>query len=258
MCRYKNLVLVAGGAGVTPFLAVIQDLLKRHHLLQDHLPTNVHLIWCTRRREELTTLKTIKPADIYPNYTYRGTLNLTIQAYITGDPIAGEILPTEPTGTEEPYPTTPTFPDSPQKEGNKRRNGMTTVNSVQNLWMIALIVASMTGFVLMHALLYNYVSSPKFLKKGEKFSTAEESVLHFVSLFVGIVVCGGSVIFFWIASTRAGRGRELQGVKMEQLRDVEGNGVSDLLESCVVTEGKRPRFAGWRFNRFSSFNDFVF
>lgn len=51
--------------------------------------------------------------------------------------------------------------------------------------VIALIVASMTGFVLMHALFYNYVSSPKFVSKGERFSTALETVLHLVC-----IVCG--------------------------------------------------------------------
>lgn len=143
------------------------------------------------------------------------------------------------------------FRDSPQKDGKIRDHGMSTVNSFQNVWMMALIVASMTGFVLMHALLYNYVSSPKFLKKGEKFPTAEEGVLHLVSLFVGIVICGGSVIFFWIA--RAGKlaggpaatGNGLQEpVKIVHLRDLEGNNESDLLDSCVVTEGARPQFEG--------------
>lgn len=242
--RYKNLILVAGGAGVTPFLAIIQDLLKRHQLLQDGVPTNVQLVWCVRRKAELTTLKTIKPAPIYPGYSYNGTskagsLNLTIQAYVTGEAIAGEILPTETRTT-----TTHAFPDSSQK-GGKNYNGISTVNSFQNLWMIALIVASMTGFVLTHALLYNYVSSPKFLKKGEQFPTAEEGVLHFVSLFVGIVICGGSVIFFWINSTRnSGKGTSDNDGNMTQLRDLEGNDVSDLLDNCIVTEGKRPQFEG--------------
>lgn len=241
MNRYKNLVLVAGGAGITPFLAMVRDLLKRHQLLQDGLPTDVQLVWCVRRRSELATLKTIKPGQIYPGYsaTKTGSLNLTIKAYVTGDEaIAGESV-------EQFTPTihAAPLPDSPQKGEQPSRNGMQTVNSSQNLWMIALIVASCIGFVLMHALLYNYVSSPKFLKKGEKFPTAEEGVLHFVALFVGIVICGGSVIFFWIASTRSGKGSS-SGLEPTQMRDLEGNDESDLLDHTSVTEGKRPQFQG--------------
>ena len=113
--------------------------------------------------------------------------------------------------------------------------------------MIALIVASLTGFVLMHALIYNYVTSPKFLSKGEKLSTAKEGVLHLVCLFVGIVLCGGAVLFFWGSSVNRARSAPSYGQeanKMGQLRDVEGNGASDLLDSCIVSEGSRPRFEG--------------
>lgn len=244
--RYKNLVLVAGGAGVTPFLAIIQDLLKRHELQQEGLPTNIHLIWCVRRRSELATLRTIKPSQIYPRFAYKqdganGGLTLNVQAFVTGEAMAGELPPTE-TQTLE-FSAADQFPDSPQK-GEVGR-GISVVNSHQNLWMIALIVTSLTGFVLMHALIYNYVTSPKFLSKGEKLSTAKESVLHLACLFVGIVLCGGAVLFFWDSSVNRARSASSYGQeanKMGQLRDVEGNGASDLLDSCIVSEGSRPRF----------------
>lgn len=252
--RYKNLVLVAGGAGVTPFLSIIQDLLKRHQLQQSGLPTNVHLIWCVRRSTELATLKTIKPSQIFPEYSCKGTgstLNLNVHAYVTGSADAGDMLPTETQMVDVPSATKPYVPDSPQKGDHQSASkGMSALNSYHNLWMIALILASCTGFVLMHALFYHYVSNPKLLKKGEKFPTAEEGLLHLVSLFVGIVICGGSVIFFWIASMRfekngAGGASGLKEVNMGQIADIEGNGASDdLLDSCVVTEGVRPQFEG--------------
>ncbi|KAG0577508.1 hypothetical protein KC19_5G161700 [Ceratodon purpureus] len=245
--RYKNLVLVAGGAGVTPFIAIIQDLLKRYELQHDGLPENIHLIWCVRRRSELATLRTVKPSQIYSRYLYQGAgkggLTLNLQAFVTGEAIAGDLQPTETRMLEL---SATQFLESPQKGDVATQRGMSAVNSYQNLWMIALIVASMTGFVLMHALFYNYVSSPKFLSKGEKFSTALESILHLVCLFVGIVLCGGTVILFWISSGNRAQSAPSydQETKAGQLNDVEGNDESDLLDSCVVSEGSRPQFEG--------------
>lgn len=243
--RYRNLILVAGGAGVTPYLAIIHDLLKRYQLQQDGLPTNVRLIWCVRRRSELATLRTIKPSQIHPRYGYQQSkgLALNIQAYVTGEAEIGgqdEVPMEEMSGAQN---RSLGANDSPQN-GVSSHKGMSTINSYQNLWMIALILASMTGFVLMSALFYNYVTAPKLQPPGKYYNTAKETVLHFISLFVGIVICGGTIIFFWIWSESRSRGTSGSYKQESKVADLEGNDESTLLDTCIVTEGCRPQFQG--------------
>jgi predicted ferric reductase len=232
--RYRNLMLVAGGAGITPFMAIVQDILKRHSKNQEGLPTTVNLIWCVRSRGELATLNTIKPGELLGyDQSKQSNFRLNVHAYVTGEAKA-ELPMVDMSKTElimSGY-------ESPQK-GDSKRRGISTINSFQNLWMIALILASMTGFVLMSALIYHYVTNPKFLAKGERYNTSVETILHFFSLFVGIVVCGGSVIFFWMASSYSGAQSEPENTKMA---DLEGNDESTLLDSTVITEGSRPKF----------------
>lgn len=76
--RYENLILVAGGIGISPFLAILSDIL--HHVKNGMpcLPRNVLLVWAVKTSDELPLLKTV---DMDPAFS--NTLNLEIQAYVT-------------------------------------------------------------------------------------------------------------------------------------------------------------------------------
>ena len=234
---------------MTPYLAIIRDLLKRHELQQEGLPTNVQLIWCVRRRSELATLRTIIPSHIHPSYGYHPSkgLTLNVQGYVTKEAETGgqdEVPMMEMSGTEVRNLGSN---ESPQNAVSNHK-GISTINSYQNLWMIALIMASATGFVLMSALFYNYVTAPKLQPTGKYYNSAMESLLHFVSLFVGIVICGGTVIVVWISSNSR-RFRRTSGslnvcAQESTIADLEGIDESTLLDSCIVTEGSRPQFQG--------------
>lgn len=245
--RYRNLILVAGGAGVTPFMAIVEDLLKRHSLQQEGLPTNAQLIWCVRGKAELATLGTIKPGQIYPGYGHQQSksFKLALRAYVTGEPKVGGMAESPPVQMSGAEIHVVTGNERPQK-GAANRNGISTINSYQNLWMIALILATTTGFVLISALFYHYVTDPRLQPTGKTFNTSVETILHFVSLFVAIVICGGSVIFFWVSSTLLGSSSSSSSSsehKQEsKVADLEGNDNSSLLDSSVITEGSRPQF----------------
>ena len=231
---------------MTPYLAIIRDLLKRHELQQEGLPTNVQLIWCVRRRSELATLSTIIPSHIHPSYGYHPSkgLTLNVQGYVTKEAETGgqdEVPMMEMSGTE--IRNLGSNIESPQNAVSNHK-GISTINSYQNLWMIALIMASATGFVLMSALFYNYVTAPKLQPEGKYYNTAMESLLHFVSLFVGIVICGGTVIVVWISSNSSSRRTSGSYGQESTFADLEGIDESTLLDSCIVTEGSRPQFQG--------------
>lgn len=79
--RYENLILVAGGIGISPFLAILSDIL--HHINQGKpcLPKNILIIWAVKKSDELPLLQTIDFESICPFYSE--ALNLEIQTYVT-------------------------------------------------------------------------------------------------------------------------------------------------------------------------------
>lgn len=92
---YKTLVLVAGGIGVTPFVAVIRDLLCRYNDAKVseglQLPSEVHLIWCVPRKADLDTLRELQPAVLFPGYA-GGPLKIDVKAFVTREQPGGKKL----------------------------------------------------------------------------------------------------------------------------------------------------------------------
>ena len=84
--RYKTLVLVSGGIGITPLLAILRDILHRYknikHNASTCLPTSITLYHCIRKPEELCVLNSVDPNQILPGYDTLG-LTIKIHAYIT-------------------------------------------------------------------------------------------------------------------------------------------------------------------------------
>lgn len=79
--RYENLILVAGGIGISPFLAILSDIV--HHINQGKpcLPKNILIIWAVKKSDELPLLQTIDLESLCPFYSE--ALNLEIQTYVT-------------------------------------------------------------------------------------------------------------------------------------------------------------------------------
>lgn len=258
MCdRYKNLILVAGGVGVTPFLAILRDLLRRHEIGEvEALPTNIQLIWCVRRRQELATLRGIQPSKIYSNYGREDSnpqLVIDVKAYITGEPEQPKDHITASTMKPEAYLSADFGEHSSSTTSSIKP--MAAVSSNDNLWIAAVIVACLAGFVLVSGLFHQYVCNPNDKPNtGKPFSRPLEVFLFVVSMLIGIVVCGGAVILFWIATkvggTSNGGINVIQAadddLKMQQVADLEGNNEEESLldRNCAITEGSRPNFQG--------------
>ncbi|CAM8904071.1 unnamed protein product [Rhodiola kirilowii] len=56
---YENLILVAGGIGVSPFLAILSDILHRAKEGNPCLPKNVVLVWAIKTSDELPLLSAV-------------------------------------------------------------------------------------------------------------------------------------------------------------------------------------------------------
>ncbi|XP_058213684.1 ferric reduction oxidase 7, chloroplastic-like isoform X2 [Rhododendron vialii] len=78
---YENLILVAGGIGISPFLAILSDILHRINDKKPCLPRNVLVVWALKTSDELPLLYSLDMESICP--VFSDTLNLEIQTYVT-------------------------------------------------------------------------------------------------------------------------------------------------------------------------------
>jgi ferric-chelate reductase len=88
---------VAGGIGISPFLAILSDILHRVGEGKPCLPRNILLVWAVKRSNELSLLSTVDMESICPYFSDK--LNLEIHIYVTREsepPLVGLVILTEP------------------------------------------------------------------------------------------------------------------------------------------------------------------
>ncbi|KAL3680615.1 hypothetical protein R1sor_023571 [Riccia sorocarpa] len=264
--RYKTLVLVAGGVGITPFMAIIRDLLCRYKNGQESLPENVELIWCVPRETDLETLRDISPNQIYPEF-FSSKLKICVRCFVTREN-SGDLKKTKSAGVgallgSEEIVFVGTDHDQPRKE--------VTHIGESNLWIAAVIAAATTGFIIIHGIFHiavvrpnNHSNAPFFFEhgsahavdtgpQGKSFPTVLTVTFLFVSLFLGVVVFGGAVVLAWMWSKRSlsktaviaspPNSSSPVSAVTGGAADLEGN-QSSLLEQASIVGGSRPSIAG--------------
>lgn len=81
MFRYENLILVAGGIGISPFLAILSDILHRIRDSKPCAPRNILIVWAIKNSDELPLLHSFDMNSLCPYF--HTILNLEIQTYVT-------------------------------------------------------------------------------------------------------------------------------------------------------------------------------
>jgi hypothetical protein len=79
--RYENLILVAGGIGISPFLAILSDIIHRIEQGMPCAPKNVLVLWSVKKSTELSLLSAVDAQSICSSVSDR--LHLDIQAFVT-------------------------------------------------------------------------------------------------------------------------------------------------------------------------------
>lgn len=85
---------MAGGIGITPFLAILSDILHRVRDKKPCLPKNILVIWAVKKSKELSLLSVVNVDSICPSFS--DTLNLEIHTYVTQEsepPLVGVNFP---------------------------------------------------------------------------------------------------------------------------------------------------------------------
>ncbi|GER38924.1 ferric reduction oxidase 6 [Striga asiatica] len=177
--RYENLILVAGGIGISPFLAILSDVLHRINDGKPCRPKNILIIWAIKTEDELPLLNTVDMNSICP--TFSQMLNLEIQTYVTRQ--------SEPTLEQgkaiEPVSST-VFPAN-------KKNGMSVLVGTGNIiWSGMYVIVSTLGLGINVALLNVFYVNPY----GVEYLWYK-GLLFIACMVVSVLVFGGLVIVLW-------------------------------------------------------------
>ncbi|KAM7264915.1 hypothetical protein ACFE04_002598 [Oxalis oulophora] len=227
---YENLILVAGGIGISPFIAVLSDILHRIKEGKPCLPRKVLIVWAVKKTDELSLLLSFSMESICPSFSEK--LNLEIRTYVT----------------RESHP--------PLEEGNfyeaasqftslvPRGRGMSVlVGTGDNVWSGLYVIISTIGFTVLLGLLYIFYINPYSIT-----TWWYKGLLFIACMTVSVVVFGGLVVGLWHLWERQGyTNEETEESKLNDNHVVEHNGSlsgKDLNKSSTHIEyGSRPDFA---------------
>ncbi|KAG5528424.1 hypothetical protein RHGRI_029188 [Rhododendron griersonianum] len=229
---YENLILVAGGIGISPFLAILSDILHRINDRKPCLPRNVIIIWAVKNSDELPLLYGLDMESICPFFS--NTLNLEIQTYVTRE--------SEPP-LEEGIVT-----KSVSSFGSPVCNpcSISVLVGTGNItWSGLYVILSTIGFVLSVGLLQTFYINPfgisSWWYKG----------LLFVACMVGSPIIFGGVVVglwhIWERKTSAKESDEDDGQKIGIMQNNQPSAQKESSEdytpaSNSIRYGRRPDF----------------
>lgn len=72
---------MAGGIGLSPFLAILSDILHRVREGKPCRPRNVLIVWAVKKSNELPLLSTVDMEAICPRFSDK--VNINIQIFVT-------------------------------------------------------------------------------------------------------------------------------------------------------------------------------
>ncbi|XP_041013294.1 ferric reduction oxidase 7, chloroplastic-like isoform X1 [Juglans microcarpa x Juglans regia] len=227
---YEKLVLVAGGSGISPFLAILSDILHRTKDKKTCVPRNVLLVWAVKRSNELSLFSSTGVESICSFFSDK--LNIEVQMYVTRE--------SEPS----------------LEEGNIYKATSSSVFSMgggisalvgtgNKIWVGCYVIISTIGFVISLSLLdicyINPFSISYWWYKG---------LLFVACMVVSVLIYGGIVVglwHLWDKRTLVREESQEDGVKTDMMRRnevfTEKNLYQETLASSYpVRYGCRPDF----------------
>ncbi|KNA10876.1 hypothetical protein SOVF_140320 [Spinacia oleracea] len=229
---YKYLVLVAGGIGISPFLAVLSDVM--HHLKEGKscMPKNIFIVWAIKNSDEIPLLSMINMDSIDP--IFYDALNLDIQIYVTR-----QSEPKVEEGKAFGAMNSCVYPIS------KRSAISVLVGTGDNIWSGIYIIASSIGFMVFLALLDALYINPYGI-----YAWWYKGLLVVICMLAGVFIFGGLAVALWHLWERrmlASEGKECDtNISNMALHDVavehKNSNQEYLVNSTTLRYGCRPDF----------------
>ncbi|KAJ7946500.1 Ferric reduction oxidase [Quillaja saponaria] len=227
---YENLILVAGGIGLAPFLAILSDILHRVREEKPCLPRNVLVVWAVKKSNELSLLSTVDMESICPFFSDK--INLEIQIYVTRE----SQPPLEEGHSYKPMRSSlcPMSSD----------NGMSVlVGTGHRIWSGVYVISSIIGFVILISLLDIFYINPF------RISTWWYKGLLLVACMVAsVIIFGGLVVGLWhLLEQRISVREKCNELKIDMMEYNEILALKDpiqenLVKSIKTRYGSRPDF----------------
>ncbi|XAR49203.1 Ferric-chelate reductase (NADH) [Bertholletia excelsa] len=228
---YENLILVAGGIGISPFLAILSDILHLVKAGKPCIPRNILVVWAVKKSDELPLLYSFDMESICPFLS--NVLNLEIQTYVTQEsepPLERGRLTKSVNSFGSPAPS---------------KHGISILVGTGNIpWSGIYVVVSTIGLVLSVGLLHIFYINPYGIEYGWY-----RGLLFFACMVLSPVILGGTVIGLWHLWERKTSAREEQ--EGDWPKDVMGSNEErvqkdsnhDLVPSLnTIQYGCRPDF----------------
>ncbi|KAH9305481.1 hypothetical protein KI387_009885 [Taxus chinensis] len=199
--RYDALILIGGGSGIAPMLSILTETLHQHNIKnENHVPSEILLIWSVKKAEELCILNLISPSIICPNYS--GLLKLEVQAFVTrAESPDAEMA--ELDIEEMASPTETCFNNYEIKEGKSKEadacmGSVSSITSINNtLWQAAIVAFALLGYLLLTGLLNHLYIYPLDHNTYTAYPWWSRGLLAIFCMSVGIVIFGGLVYVIW-------------------------------------------------------------
>ncbi|XP_061354208.1 ferric reduction oxidase 6-like isoform X2 [Gastrolobium bilobum] len=230
---YENLILVAGGIGLSPFLAILSDILHRVREGKPCQPRNILVVWAVKKSNELPLLSTIDMETICPFFSDKVNIDTNIYVTRESDP------PVEEGHIYKPIKSS----FCPVRPVPSACGMSVLVGTGNNFWSGLYVISSTVGFLILLSLLNIYYINPfgvyKWWYKG---------LLFVICMVASVVIFGGLVVGMWhIWEKKSSMRDKSNNIKVDK---TEQNGsmppkdpIQDkIAKSTVIRYGSRPDF----------------
>ncbi|KAK7843358.1 ferric reduction oxidase 6 [Quercus suber] len=228
---YENLILVAGGIGISPFLAILRDILHRTREGKPCLPRNILIVWAVKRSNELPLLSINNMELICPFFSDK--LSLEIHIFVTRE--------SEPP-LEEGQVHEATY-SSPSVSNNSSMSIL--VGTGNNIWSGLYVISSTLGFVILL-----YVLDIFYINPYDISPWWYKALLLVICMLASVFIFGGVVVSLWHLWERRNAAREasmddrrvVENMQHDEILAHKDSFQQKILSSTNTYYGSRPDF----------------
>ncbi|PIN21202.1 Ferric reductase, NADH/NADPH oxidase [Handroanthus impetiginosus] len=223
--RYKNLLLVAGGIGITPFLSILQEISSNLSRSRSGYPDGIQLIYVIKKSQEVCLLDPILP-QLFDIENFR----IKLKVYVTQE---NQIETTIREVLRD-------IPETMITNFTTKSSSHATYGPERLLWMAVITMVSSIIFLLSLVCFNRFFIPPAKKPSGQKNSSSQIDILLVCSFAIAI----GFSAFMALTIRRKRVKNKLQMFSDKQSKDVKQSSLeaSRDIDEHEIHFGGRPNF----------------